>query len=179
VAQDTRHAADLPLAALLQHNAQPRAISFLTEQRNASWRGPSPIQEDAPAPVKKRGVAGMAFHAHVVLPLVSVAWVGKSIGEVAVVGEQHQPFAPKVKPPHGEEMPRQRHQVAHRTPATVVFRHRKHPARFVDSDVDVILRNAHRPSIYGDRIACRVSFLPKLCDLTPNPYPPATNQVLA
>jgi hypothetical protein len=120
----------------------------------------------------------MALYTDVVLPLVSVAWVREPIGELAVVGEQHQTFAPQVQPPNRKEMPGQRHQVPHSTPATVVLRHRKHAARLVDGDVDVIPRNVHRPPVYGDRIARRVSFLPKLCHLTPDPYSPTTNQAL-
>ena len=148
------------------------------EYRNLGRRRPAPVQEDPASPLQERRVARLAFDANMVFPFVFVARMGEPIGKLAVVSEQDQPFAPQIQPPHREEMPRQRHQVAHRTPATVVLRHRKHSAWFVDGDVHMIRRNAHRPPVHGDRIACRVSFLPKLCHLTPDPYPSTTNQAL-
>ena len=107
------HVADLPLFALEQHDPQPRGgdrglmadgdaargqVGFGRQEFGLGRCQQLPFDGHARAQRGQRGRVWGALHLHQIGLGQLVPGVGQPVGQVAVVGEQHQPFAVRVQP---------------------------------------------------------------------------------
>lgn len=94
---------------------------------------------------------------------VSVTRMSQAVSQLAIVGEQNQPFAIDIQAANRVELAWQFHQVAHRWPGIGGADCREVAARFVQGNVDELLGRLDRLSIDQDAIHERVSLLAQNC----------------
>ena len=116
-------------------------------------------------------VGGMARHQGLVLFFHPVARVGQPVGQVAVVGQQHQPLAVGVEPPHRVDARLRRHQAGHGAPPLRVVGRADHPQRLVQQVNDMarcflprIHRHTHPLAVQGHLVLGRVHARAQLRD---------------
>ncbi len=151
------HAPHHPLAALLDHDGQRRRPAFGgLGHLGASGPGPAVVELDAFAQRTQRRGCRPAFDLDEVLLFHAVARVGEQLGEVAVVGQQQQPFGVEVEAADGEDARLLRNEVEHGGAIVGVVRG-GHVARgLVEQPVHEVAVDDHRDPVERDPIGRRV-----------------------
>jgi hypothetical protein len=89
-----RDPSDLSLTAFSQYDAQSGLMLGMAQDGHFSRRCSSLVQIDSLSPAIECFLLRMALHINPVFFLVFVARVREQVGQLAVVGEQNQTFAP-------------------------------------------------------------------------------------
>src|SRR3990172_3559585 len=95
-AQDLDRFTDLSLAALGEDHLNPDLVPRLRFQVDSAGRGRVPVRPEHPLPPAAQLVrGGPTLQSHPVFLLVLESGVGQTVGELAIVGQEHQPFTLK------------------------------------------------------------------------------------
>lgn len=101
-----------------------------------------------------------------------VAGMGQLVGQVAVVSEQHQPFAVQIKPSNRVEMSLQRNQLPCGWMLAADIFIGDDARRLVEEDVVIGVRHAEALTIHSDVVYNRVSAHADGCHLPVHRHPP-------
>ena len=132
VADGLAHAADLAVAALVDDDAQHAG----GDDAHRGRRRPAVVEVHPQSQAPQGPRCGGAVHLDEVLLLHPEGRMGEALGQGAVVGEDEQPFAVGVEPPHREDARFVGHELDHGGPVLRVVRGRDHPSRLVQEVVD-------------------------------------------
>jgi hypothetical protein len=102
----------------------------------------------------------MALHINQVFLGMLVTWMSQQIGQLAVVGEQDQPFAIQVQAAYRVELTWNWHQVTHcAMAACVVPCSGENTSRLIESEIVQRMICPHWPTIHRDSVAIREDLL--------------------
>ena len=151
VAEERAHAADLAVQALRQHDAEGRGadaphFARLGDRAEDAHAARHAVEKDlGHRPVDRDDV----------FLLVLVLAAQDLVDDVAVVGQQDQPFGVLVEPADRKDALAGSSRSRAMLPATCALGGAGDADRLVERDVDVLLRAADRLAVDADDVACR------------------------
>jgi hypothetical protein len=150
------HSPDLPLPALSQNDAQSGVVFLVADNGDLGRCRSSVVQIDSPSPSLECLILWMAFHVNTVFLSMLITRMSEKIGQLAVVGEQYQPFAIQVQTTHGIELAWKWHQVTHRAMAAGVVPYSGEDAlRLMERNITEGVICPHRPPVNCDPVLIR------------------------
>jgi len=132
VSQAGEHSANFPIFALVEHHLQNRALFVLGADRDPLGVHLTLGKSHAPVDLVEQLCRRHTRHLHQILLLDAIARMGQKIGQVAVVGDQDQPFAHPIKAADGEQPSFRRHEIHHSRSARGVIIGGHHTDRLVE-----------------------------------------------
>ena len=142
VTEQARHTPNLPLAPFAHCHTQPGAFRRVSAMHDLDlgWQCLPAItgtvikigQVHAAPPAIQSRLSGPTRHPDLVFFFVLVTWMCEQIGQLAVIGEQHQTLAIGVETTHWNQMPLDRHEVTHSLAASLVAHHSDYAFGFID-----------------------------------------------
>jgi hypothetical protein len=126
IPQRARHFTDLALASLAQHNPRPGTFISRLDQIDPGWCSWRTIEPHAGTPLPQRLSIQRAIQQHPILFFYFKAWMGKMVRELAIVGEQNQPFTINIQPSNRKHPRWHIHQIKHfGAPLRIIYRRNK------------------------------------------------------
>jgi hypothetical protein len=130
----------------------------MAENGHLGWRRSLIVQIDSASPSLEGFLLRITFHINIVFFGMLIAWMSEQVGQLAVVGEQNQPFAVQVQASYRVKVARQRYQITHRAmTACVVPCSGEDPERLVEDDIIERVICSHQSAIHRDLISFGVS----------------------
>ena len=165
-----QHAAYLALSPFGQHDTHPVPCGSSPERKIVA-RTARASPSSSTTPWRSCSSCGSpivgAVHERVVLLFDPEPRVRESKGQLAIVGEQHQPLGIDIEPPDGIDALRIRHELDHGRPALGIVRGADHAKRFVEGHVLVRRLTARSAAVHRPRCG-RVRHRPG-CPARPRP----------
>ena len=148
-------------------DAHPGALALRALKADIHGLGLVTILEDhAALPGVELVIVGSPRQQDAVFLFMSKFRMRELVGQLAIVGHQHQAFALEVQAPNRVDMLGDIYQVTDGFPLIAAFRlHRgEHHARLVEGNVGQRFHGGDRLAVHGDLIDRRVRLLPQLGD---------------
>ena len=160
MAEPREHPADLTILALVEDHLEHGALLVLRADRDPLGLHLSFGESHALTELVEQFRRWHTGHLHEIFLLHSIPWMGQQVGEIAVVGDQDQPFAHPVEPADGKEPPLSRHEIDHPGPSSGVKVGRDRAHRFVEQ-VDDPLGIGQPFAIDADLLTPRIDLCPE------------------
>jgi hypothetical protein len=97
------HPLDLMLTALMNGDLEPGIAFRLADLRHFRRCGKPVLQFDAPFEGLDLGIVEHAFHLDQISFRNMVAWMEQRLREIAMIGQQHEPFTIEIQPPNWKD----------------------------------------------------------------------------
>ena len=136
------YAANLAFLAFGHGDAQYGLARCAFDDGDHTWRSLALIlQPDSFLPAVQGILVWQSSNRHLVGFGVAVAWMRQFMSEVAVIGEDDQPFAVGVESSNGEQVPLMRHEVEHRQALVTSMNNagREYVPGFVQRQINLVL----------------------------------------
>jgi hypothetical protein len=163
VADLVKHLADDPVAALVDDDADDRAVLGVANRADHLWNGALAVDRDAPAEPVEHLRRRIAVEQRLVLLVDPVAGMHDTVGNFAVVRQQEQAFSLPVEPADRHDTLVDRHEVHDGVAAAFVGRRRNVAAGLVEQDV-APSDGRDQLAIDFDLLGGGIDFAPKLGD---------------
>ena len=157
------HPADQMVDALMHHDFQDQSLARLALDTDLFRHDPLALDDDSVAEALEGLLGGTGEGEDVVLLVEAVTRVHDPVGDVAVVGEQEQPFGVAVEPADRVHPLRHLDKIHHGAAVTFVFCRRDVAAGFVEEEVARPLR-LEQLAVDADGGADRVGLRTELRD---------------
>ena len=156
IAEQVSNITDLALAALAQHNPKPRPFVRRLKQINPGRGGQFTTQEYTLAPLAHGLRVERLVEQRAILLLDLVAWVGKLMSHLTIIGEEQQTLTIDIQTTHGVNAGGDVHEIDHRWAALGIINRRDNPDRLMEHQIGARRRLTDRLAVNLNHIVIEI-----------------------